>query len=184
MGSTASSAARKIKRDYAAGAVGGASQKEAGRIASFVKIRKPLAPGEPVNRTELHREAGQGGVEEGAWSATAATCCGRTCRGSSWPAGMEQDRRRVLWEWYMQLTRGEEAFKTLKSDLGLRPIHHQVQQRVEAHILVAFLGYCLSATLRLKLSTAAPVSLRGKHCSPCRPSRCSKCTCPPATGEC
>ncbi len=50
----------------------------------------------------------------------------------------------------------EEAFKTLKSDLNLRPIHHQVQQRVEAHILVAFLGYCLAVTLRLKLRSAAP----------------------------
>ena len=42
--------------------------------------------------------------------------------------------------WYMQLVRVEEAFKTLKSDLDLRPIHHQVEPRVEAHILVAFLG--------------------------------------------
>jgi hypothetical protein len=50
----------------------------------------------------------------------------------------------------------EEAFKTLKSDLGLRPIHHQVQPRVEAHILVAFLGYCLTVTLRMKLRPAAP----------------------------
>jgi hypothetical protein len=44
----------------------------------------------------------------------------------------------------------------LKSDLGLRPIHHQVEKRVEAHILVAFLGYCLMVTLRMKLSSAAP----------------------------
>jgi hypothetical protein len=50
----------------------------------------------------------------------------------------------------------EEAFRTLKSDLDLRPIFHQVEPRVEAHILVAFLGYCLSATLRARLRASAP----------------------------
>ena len=49
----------------------------------------------------------------------------------------------------------EEAFKTLKGDLHMRPVHHQVEKRVEAHILVAFLGYCLTVTLRLKLKNAA-----------------------------
>ena len=62
----------------------------------------------------------------------------------------------TLWAWYMQLTHVEEAFKTLKSDLHLRPIHHQIQRRVEAHILVAFLGYCLQVTLRRKLQRHAP----------------------------
>jgi transposase len=56
----------------------------------------------------------------------------------------------------MQLVRVEEAFKTLKGELSLRPIHHQLQSRVEAHILVAFLGYCLSSSLRMKLIKAAP----------------------------
>ena len=72
-----------------------------------------------------------------------------------WPAGMEKQAS-VLWQWYMQLVRVEESFKTLKGDLSLRPIHHQIEKRVEAHILVAFLGYCLATTLRLKLSVAAP----------------------------
>ena len=67
-----------------------------------------------------------------------------------------EKRGQVLWEWYMQLVRVEEAFKTLKGDLNLRPIHHQIEKRVEAHILVAFLGYCLSVTLRMKLSRLAP----------------------------
>lgn len=67
-----------------------------------------------------------------------------------------QRKAPVLWEWYMQLVQVEEAFKTLKSDLDLRPIFHQVEQRVEAHILVAFLGYCLTVTLRMKLRNAAP----------------------------
>ncbi len=73
----------------------------------------------------------------------------------SWPAGLEKQAP-VLWQWYMQLTHVEEAFKTLKSDLNLRLIHHQVQQARGAHILVAFLGYCLAVTLRLKLRSAAP----------------------------
>ncbi len=57
---------------------------------------------------------------------------------------------------YMQLVQVEQAFKNLKSDLAVRPIHHQVEPRVEAHILVAFLGYALLASLRMKLQHAAP----------------------------
>ena len=55
----------------------------------------------------------------------------------------------------MQLVQVEEAFKTLKGDLSLRPVFHQVEQRVEAHILVAFLGYCLLVTLKMKLRAQA-----------------------------
>ena len=50
----------------------------------------------------------------------------------------------------------EAAFKTLKSELGLRPIYHQVEKRVEAHIFVAFLAYALSVTLKQRLATCAP----------------------------
>jgi transposase len=62
----------------------------------------------------------------------------------------------VLWDRYVQLTQVEAAFKTMKSDLGLRPIYHQIEQRVEAHILVAFLAYCLTVTLRQRLQALAP----------------------------
>jgi len=62
----------------------------------------------------------------------------------------------VLWERYVELTEIEAAFKNLKSDLALRPIHHQLQRRMEAHIFVAFLGYCLVATLRQRLRVHAP----------------------------
>ncbi len=61
-----------------------------------------------------------------------------------------------LWQKYMQLTAIEAVFKSLKSDLAIRPIFHQVQPRVEAHILVAFLGYCLMATLQMHLKMHAP----------------------------
>jgi transposase len=56
----------------------------------------------------------------------------------------------------MQLVQVEAAFKSLKSDLGIRPIHYQLEHRVEAHILVAFLAYCLTATLKHRLQEHAP----------------------------
>jgi hypothetical protein len=61
-----------------------------------------------------------------------------------------------LWALYMQLVQVEEAFKTLKGDLALRPIHHQLEPRIEAHIFVAFLAYALHATLRRRLRDLAP----------------------------
>ena len=54
-----------------------------------------------------------------------------------------------------QLTEGEAVFRTLKSELNLRPIFHRLQRRVEAHILIAFLGYCLWICLKQKLRAAA-----------------------------
>ena len=67
----------------------------------------------------------------------------------------------VLWERYIQLTQIEAAFKTMKSELGLRPIYHQLGHRVEAHILVAFLAYCLLVTLKNRLQALAPGLVRG-----------------------
>lgn len=61
-----------------------------------------------------------------------------------------------LWEYYIQLTQVEDAFKNLKGDLALRPVYHQKEDRVEAHILVAFLAYCLHVTLRRWLRDLAP----------------------------
>jgi transposase len=63
---------------------------------------------------------------------------------------------KVLWDRYMQLTQIEAAFKCLKSELGIRPIYHQLEKRVEAHILIAFLAYCLSVTLKHRLQAHAP----------------------------
>lgn len=61
-----------------------------------------------------------------------------------------------LWEFYLQLTDVEEAFKHLKGDLALRPFYHQKQARIEAHIFVAFLAYCLHVTLGRRLRDLAP----------------------------
>jgi transposase len=62
----------------------------------------------------------------------------------------------TLWSMYMQLVWVEAAFKSMKSDLAIRPIFHQVGPRVEAHLFVAFMGYCLMAALRKHLEPAAP----------------------------
>ncbi|MDO8545053.1 MAG: IS1634 family transposase [Opitutaceae bacterium] len=61
------------------------------------------------------------------------------------------DDPELIWRCYMQLCFVEEAFRTLKGDLGLRPIFHQKPERIEAHLFVAFLAYCLSITLRQPL---------------------------------
>lgn len=149
-------------------------RKEAGAAAKFVTIREPKAD-EPVTRQTFVCT-----FDRPAWQAASARDGCYLLRAhlpdGDFPPGMErQDMARqvedplapvkspwqpgrapLLWGWYMQLVQVEEAFKTLKSDLGLRPIHHQVEKRVEAHIFVAFMGYCLSVTLRMRLRSAAP----------------------------
>ena len=62
---------------------------------------------------------------------------------------------KLLWEYYLQLVAIEAAFKNLKDDLQIRPIFHQKQERIEAHIFVAYLSYCLQVTLQAKLRQIA-----------------------------
>jgi len=62
----------------------------------------------------------------------------------------------TLWQHYIQLTEIEQAFKELKSDLSLRPIYHQLDHRIEAHIFVAFIAYCLQVTLKYQARALAP----------------------------
>ena len=62
----------------------------------------------------------------------------------------------ILWQRYIQLTEIEAAFRNLKDDLAIRPIHHQKDPRIEAHIFVAFLVYCLYVTLQHRLRALAP----------------------------
>ena len=61
-----------------------------------------------------------------------------------------------LWRLYLQLVEIEQAFKELKNDLSIRPIHHQSDVRIEAHIFVAFLAYGLMVTLKQRLKALAP----------------------------
>jgi REP element-mobilizing transposase RayT len=60
-----------------------------------------------------------------------------------------------LWRHYIQLTEIEQAFKELKGDLAIRPIYHQLDHRIEAHIFIAFVAYCLQVALKQRLSFAA-----------------------------
>ncbi len=62
----------------------------------------------------------------------------------------------VVWAYYLQLVQVEQAFRNLKGDLALRPIFHQDETRIEAHIFVSFLAYCLHVTLGQWLRTLAP----------------------------
>ena len=61
-----------------------------------------------------------------------------------------------LWQQYIILTEVEQAFKELKNDLDIRPVYHQKDARIEAHIFVSFLAYCLQVTLKHKAKTKAP----------------------------
>ncbi|MCW5559991.1 MAG: IS1634 family transposase, partial [Verrucomicrobiae bacterium] len=70
-------------------------------------------------------------------------------------ANLTQTNPAQLWEWYLQLTEVEQAFKELKGDLALRPIYHQREHRIEAHIFIAFLAYCLQVTLKARLRRCA-----------------------------
>ena len=128
-------------------------QRDAGRVASLVKVHEPKA-GEPVNRQTFVCT-----LDRAAWKAALQRDGCYLLRAylppEAAPAGLS-GQAPALWAWYMQLVQVEEAFKILKSDLDLRPIHHQIEPRVEAHIFVAFLGYCLTMTLRMKLRKAAP----------------------------
>jgi Transposase DDE domain len=62
----------------------------------------------------------------------------------------------LLWQHYTQLVAVEEAFKNLKGDLAIRPVFHQAERRIEAHIFIAFLAYCLQITLQRRLHALAP----------------------------
>jgi hypothetical protein len=61
-----------------------------------------------------------------------------------------------LWKYYIQLVEIEEAFKNLKGDLAVRPVHHQRIDRVEAHIFISFVAYCVQVTIRQRLRAHAP----------------------------
>ena len=62
----------------------------------------------------------------------------------------------LLWQYYIQLVAVEQAFKNLKQDLAIRPVFHQDEHRIEAHIFIAFLAYCLQVTLQRRLLALAP----------------------------
>lgn len=123
----------------------GAAKKEAGRAFGFVKIRVPLAT-EPVTRQTFHFQVEKSKLQK------AQQRDGHYLLRSNLTA----EDPAVLWTRYVQLTQIEAAFRALKSDLGIRPIYHRLENRVDAHILIAFLAYCLQVTLKNRLQIHAP----------------------------
>lgn len=122
----------------------GAAKTEAGRAFGFVKINLPKA-GQAVTRASFTFQVDKAKLKDA--ELRDGHYLLRTNLVAEDPA--------VLWDRYIQLTQIEAAFKCLKSDLGIRPIYHQLEHRVEAHILVAFLAYCLSITLKHRLQMHA-----------------------------
>src|ERR1700730_17195776 len=123
----------------------GAAKKEAGRAFGFVQIRVPKA-GEEVTPQTFTFATDKAKLRQ------AEQRDGHYLLRSN----LTGEDPGVLWERYIQLTQIEAAFKTMKSELGLRPIYHQLGRRVDAHILVAFLSYALLVTLRNRLQALAP----------------------------
>ncbi len=123
----------------------GAARKEAGRAYRFVCIRLPKE-GEEVTRQSFTFTLDKDKLKK------AELRDGHYLLRSN----LVGEDPAVLWERYVQLTQIEATFKALKSELGIRPIYHQLEHRMEAHILVAFLAYCLTVTLKQRLQALAP----------------------------
>jgi transposase len=123
----------------------GAAKKEAGRAFAFLHLRLPRA-GEAVTRDTFHFRVDKEKLKQAEWR-DGHYLLRSNLQGSD-PA--------VLWERYVQLTQIESVFRSLKSELGIRPVYHRLEHRVDAHILVAFLAYCLQVTLKNRLKIHAP----------------------------
>lgn len=123
----------------------GAARKEAGGAFRFLQLQLPRE-GETVTRHSFHFRVDQPKLR------AAELRDGHYLLRSNLVA----EDPAVLWERYVQLTQIEAAFKAMKSELGIRPVYHQLGPRVEAHILVAFLAYCLLVTLKNRLQALAP----------------------------
>jgi len=118
----------------------GAAKKEAGRAFGFVKIRLPQT-GDAVTRETFSFQTDKAKLK------AAEQRDGHYLLRSNLTA----EDPAVLWTRYVQLTQIESVFRCLKSELSIRPIHHQLEHRADAHVLIAFLAYCLQVTLKNRL---------------------------------
>ena len=123
----------------------GAAKKEAGRAFGFVKIRLP-EKGEEVTRATFTFHTDKAKLK------AAEQRDGHYLLRSN----LVGEDPAVLWTRYVQLTQIESVFRSLKSELGIRPIYHQLEHRADAHVLIAFLAYCLQVTLKNRLMIHAP----------------------------
>ena len=123
----------------------GAAKQAAGRAWALVDIGVP-APGEAVTletfTVRLRRDRlRQAGRREGRYLLR---------------SNLTDEDPATLWQYYMQLTEIEQAFKELKHDLAIRPVFHQREARIEAHLFVSFIAYCLHVTLKNLARPHAP----------------------------
>ena len=123
----------------------GAARKEAGGAFRFLQLQLPRE-GEAVTRTSFQFRVDRAKLK------AAELQDGHYLLRSN----LVGEDPAVLWERYVQLSHIEAAFKAMKSELGVRPLYHQLGHRVEAHIFVAFLAYCLLVTLKNRLQALAP----------------------------
>ena len=123
----------------------GAAKKDAGRAYNLLRITIP-DKGEEVSPTSFHFEIDREKLKQ-------------TCRREGHyllRSNLVDHDPAFLWASYIRLTEVEQAFKDLKNDLSVRPIFHQCDRRIEAHIFVAFLAYCLQVTLKRRTVALAP----------------------------
>jgi transposase len=128
----------------------GAAKSEAGRVWSLVKLDLPEVP-----RSKKARQQRVSGFEFALQKEALRQVLKREGR-YLLRTNLQETNGAKVWEFYLQLSRVEEAFKNLKGDLSIRPIFHQLMQRIEAHVLVCFLAYCLQVTLGHQLRAKAP----------------------------
>jgi transposase len=123
----------------------GAAKKEAGRAFGFVEITLPKEQ-QAVTRGSFHFRVNKEKLRQ------AEARDGHYLLRSN----LTTEDPAVLWARYVQLTQIEAVFRSLKSELGIRPVYHRLEHRVDAHIMVAFLAYCLQVTLKNRLQIHAP----------------------------
>ena len=123
----------------------GAAKKEAGRAFGFVKIQLPAKDQAVTRETfSFHMDKAQ--------LKAAEQRDGHYLLRSN----LTGEDPAILWTRYVQLTQIESVFRSLKSELSIRPIRHQLEHRADAHVLIAFLAYCLQVTLKNRLMMHAP----------------------------
>jgi len=123
----------------------GAAKTDAGRAFGFVHIDVP-SPQQPVTRESFRFRVDRAKLH------AAELRDGHYLLRSN----LTDEDPAVLWTRYVQLTQIEAVFRSLKSELRVRPIHHQLEHRADAHILIAFLAYCLQVTLKRHVLAHAP----------------------------
>ena len=123
----------------------GAAKKEAGRAYHLVEIQLP-DPNQPVTPESFTFSLRRDKLR------TVRRREGRYLLRSNLP----NEDPATLWQYYIRLTEIEQAFKELKHDLAIRPIYHQTDKRIEAHIFIAFIAYCLHVTLKQRTRSCAP----------------------------